>query len=565
MPATLVARDLTVSHGARTILEGVGLTVAPGDRIGVLGPNGAGKSTLLRVLAGLTEPDSGAVVLNPPAATVGYLPQEPERRPGETVLDRLGRRTGVAEASAALDAATAALASDGGDPGVRGVPDSHDHYSAALERWMALGGADFDARAGEVWAELGMPERLLAQETTTLSGGQAARASLASILLSRFDVILLDEPTNDLDFDGLERLETFVSARSEPLVVVSHDRAFLERTVTDIVELDEHTHRATRFAGGWLAYLEERATARRHAEEAYGGYRTTKRGLEDRLRRQRQWSDTGVRKLVRKPKDNDKAQRGFFVNRTEKQAAKVRASEKALDRLAVVDKPWEGWELRLEIAAAPRGGAVTARLTGAEVARPGARGVPGEPGFRLGPVDIEVGWGERVAILGPNGSGKSTLIAALLGRIPLAGGHQWLGPGTVVGEIDQARALLAGDHDSGLLGTFQRASGLKVAHEARTLLAKFGLGPDHVERPVESLSPGERTRAVLALLMARGVNCLVLDEPTNHLDLAAIEQLEVALESFEGTLLLVTHDRELLDNVSIDRVLVVEGGAVREG
>ena len=419
---------------------------------------------------------------------------------------------------------------------------------------MALGGADFDARAGEVWAELGMSEALLAQETTTLSGGQAARASLASILLSRFDVVLLDEPTNDLDFDGLARLEAFVGSRAEPLVVVSHDRTFLERTVTEIVELDEHTHRAARYAGGWLAYLEERATARRHAEEAFGEYRSTRRDLEDRVRRQRQWSDTGVRKLARKPKDNDKAQRGFFVNRTEKQAAKVRASEKALDRLAVVDKPWEGWELRLEIAAAPRGGAVTARLTGAEVTR---------GSFRLGPVDVEVGWGERVAILGANGAGKSTLLDALLGRTPLSAGTQWLGPGTVVGEIDQARALLGAD--PALLGAFQRASGLKVAHEARTLLAKFALTADHVQRPIESLSPGERTRAVLALLMARGVNCLVLDEPTNHLDLAAIEQLEVALESFEGTVLLVTHDRELLDNVRIDRILVVEGGTVREG
>ncbi|MGH9040122.1 MAG: ATP-binding cassette domain-containing protein, partial [Acidimicrobiia bacterium] len=194
---------------------------------------------------------------------------------------------------------------------------------------------------------------------------------------------------------------------------------------------------------------------------------------------------------------------------------------------------------------------------------PGVRGVPEGSGFRLGPVDVEVGWGERVAILGPNGAGKSTFIGALLGRIPLSAGRQWLGPGIVVGEIDQARALLAGDVT--LQDAFQRASGLKVAHEARTLLAKFGLGTDHVGRPVESLSPGERTRAVLALLMARGVNCLVLDEPTNHLDLAAIEQLEVALETFAGTVLLVTHDRELLDNVRLDRVLLVEGGSVRDG
>ena len=545
MPATLVARDVSVSHGARTVLDDVSVTAAPGDRIGVLGPNGSGKSTLLRVLAGLAVPDRGSVTLTPPTATVGYLPQEPDRCAGETVLELLGRRTGVTDASDALDVTTAGLADGTGDA---------DAYGAALDRWMSLGGADFNARAAEVWADLGMPSGLLDQDTTTLSGGQAARASLAAILLSRFDVVLLDEPTNDLDFDGLERLEGFIAARAEPLVVVSHDRAFLERTINEVIEIDEHTHRAARFAGGWLAYLEERATARRHAEEAYGEYVATRTDLELRVRRQRQWSDTGVRKLVKRPKDNDKLQRSFFVNRTEKQAAKVRASERALGRLDSVDKPWEGWDLRLEIAAAPRGGAVTARLTGAVVER---------GGFRLGPVDVEVGWGERVAILGPNGSGKSTLLAALLGRLPLAGGSQWLGPGTVVGEIDQARELLSGD--ATLLGAFQRASGLAVAREARSLLAKFGLSTDHVERSVGSLSPGERTRAVLALLMARGVNCLVLDEPTNHLDLAAIEQLEQALDSFAGTLLLVTHDRELLDNVRTDRILLVDRGAVREG
>ncbi len=549
MPATLLARDLSVSHGARTVLDGVGLTAAPGDRIGVVGPNGSGKSTLLRILAGLVPPDAGSVTLTPPSATIGYLPQEPDRLPGETLRQLLGRRTGVAEASDALDLATAMLAENGlarnGDA---------DAYGVALDRWMVLGGADFDARVGETWAELGMPEALLDQETTTLSGGQAARASLASILLSRFGVVLLDEPTNDLDFDGLERLEDFVVGRAEPLVVVSHDRAFLERTITEVLEIDEHTHRVSRFGGGWLGYLEERATARRHAEEAYGEFVATKGELQSRVRRQRQWSDTGVRKITKRPKDNDKAQRGFFVNRTEKQAAKVRASEKALDRLATVDKPWEGWELRLQIAAAPRGGAVTARLTGAVV----ERGT-----YRLGPVDVEVGWGERVAILGPNGSGKSTMLSALLGRLPLTAGRQWMGPGTVVGEIDQARALLSDDVP--LLEAFQSASGMALAREARSLLAKFGLTVEHVARPVGSLSPGERTRAVLALLMAKGVNCLVLDEPTNHLDLAAIEQLEAALDTFEGTLLLVTHDRELLDNVRTDRVLVVEDGRVREG
>ncbi len=533
MVATLVARELTVAFGERLVLDGVSLTVSPRSRVGVVAPNGTGKTTLLRALAGLRALDAGTVALSPPTATVGYLPQEPDARPGETVRLFLDRRTGVGAASAELDAATASLAA--GDEG------SDLRYTAALERWMALGGDDLDTRIGALWADLSLPAGLLDQEMRTLSGGQAARASMAGVILSEFDVFLLDEPTNDLDFHGLDRLERFLDTLAVGVVIVSHDRAFLERTITSVLELDEHDHTASLFDGGWQAYLGERATARRHAEESFEEYRAKRRELEDRVRTQRQWAVQGVNNL-KKRKDNDKAQRGFLTNRTEKQAAKVRISEKALDRLTPVDKPWEGWDLRFSVAAAARSGDVVARLAGAVV----ERGT-----FRLGPLDLEVDYGDRVAIVGPNGSGKSTLLGALLGRLPLAAGERWMGPGVIVGEIDQTRARLAGDEP--LLGAFSAESGMVVQAEARSLLAKFGLGAGHVHRPASSLTPGERTRATLAVLMARGVNCLVLDEPTNHLDLAAIEQLEEALERFDGTLLLVTHDRRLLEAVGIDR------------
>ena len=545
---SLVARGISLSFGPTVVLDDVDLTVGPGARVGVVAPNGTGKSTLLKVRAGLLTPDAGSVALAPPTATVGYLPQEPERRPGETGRAALARRTGVTAASAALDTATAELA--------EGVAGSDDRYAAALDRWLRLGGADLDARTATVAADLGLAAAALDQDTSTLSGGQAARISLASILLSQHDVLLLDEPTNDLDFEGLARLERFVASAPAAIVLVSHDRAFLARTITSVLELDEHSRTGTLYNGGWEAFLEEKATARRHAEEAFDEYRRTRQDLQDRVRRQRQWSVAGVRKETERPRDNDKAQRDFRINRTEKQAGKVKITEKALERLDAVDKPWEGWQLRLDIAAAPRSGDVVARLAGAVVAR---------GSFRLGPVDLDVRWGDRVAILGPNGSGKTTLLGALLGRLPLEAGSQYLGPGVVVGEIDQARARLVDDPPflesfgsattGSLLESFEAASGL-VRQQARSLLAKFGLSAEHVLRPVSSLSPGERTRAVLATLMAQGVNCLVLDEPTNHLDIAAIEQLEQALGTWEGTLLLVTHDRAFLD--AVDTTMTVD-------
>ena len=535
MPASLLARDVAVSFGARTVLDGVGVLVAPGSRIGVVGPNGAGKSTLLRVLAGELVPDAGSVALSPPTATVGYLPQETDRRADESLHGLLARRTGVDVAQAELDRTAEALAT-GGD----------DHaYADALDLYLSLGGPDFVARAAAVCHDLGLPAHLLDLGTDALSGGQLARASLAGILLSRYDVFLLDEPTNDLDFDGLDRLEAFLSRLPGGLVVVSHDRAFLERTVTSVLEIDEFSHGAVEYRGGWQAYLDARATARRHAEEAYDLYATTKSDLEDRARRQRQWAANASYQARKQATDNDKAQRGFKVNRTEKQAAKVRQTERAIERLDEVEEPREAWRLQLSIGAAPRSGDVVARLSGAVVER-GA--------FRLGPVDLEVGWAERLAIVGPNGSGKTTLLHALLGRLPLSSGTAYLGPGVVVGELDQARRAFRAERP--LLDVFREQTTLPPM-EARKLLAKFRLGAEQVHSVSARLSPGERTRAELALLMANQVNCLVLDEPTNHLDLPAIEQLEQALETYAGTLLLVSHDRRLLDAVSVTRTLTL--------
>ncbi|MDG4754420.1 ABC-F family ATP-binding cassette domain-containing protein [Micromonospora sp. WMMD718] len=544
MSATLIAKDLTAGHGDRLLFEDLDLVVAPGDVVGLVGVNGAGKSTLLRTLAGLAPREPGSVALSPPTATVGYLPQEPERRPGETVRGFLARRTGVTAAQAALDAATEALTA--------GSAGADDAYANALERWLGLGGADLDERAEQVAAELGLDVGL-DHPMTGLSGGQAARAGLASLLLSRYDVFLLDEPTNDLDLAGLDRLERFVTGLRAGTVLVSHDREFLTRTVNRIVELDLHQRQVKHYGGGYAAYLEERAVARRHAREEYEEYADTKADLEARARTQRAWMEKGVKNARRKATDNDKIGRKYRAESTEKQAAKAKQTARLIERLDVVEEPRKEWELRMEIAAAPRAGAVVASLRQAVVRR---------GGFTLGPVDLQIDWADRVAITGANGSGKSTLLAALLGRLPLDEGHAALGPGVVVGEVDQARGLFLGDQP--LLEAFGGAVPDLAPADVRTLLAKFGLRAEHVLRPAATLSPGERTRAALALLQGRGVNLLVLDEPTNHLDLAAIEQLESALASYPGTLLLVTHDRRMLDAVSVNRRLRVAGGRIAE-
>src|SRR5918997_3693896 len=380
MSATLVARGLAAGHGARVLFSGLDLVVAPGDVVGLVGVNGAGKSTLLRTLAGELPAGEGTIAVSPPSANLGYLPQEHERRPGETVLAALARRTGVAAAQTALDQATEHL-SEGRD-------GADDAYGDALERWLTLGGADFEERAAQVVADVA-PGVALDAPTTGLSGGQAARIGLASLLLSRYDVLLLDEPTNDLDLAGLDQLERFVAGARTGVVLVSHDREFLARTVSRVVELDLAQQLVRVVDGGYEAYLTEREVARRHAREEYEEYADTRSGLEARARMQRNWMAKGVRDAVKKQTDPDKFIKAHNRASAEKQAAKAKQTERLIERLEVVEEPRKEWELRMEIAAAPRAGAVVATLSGAVVRR-------GD--FTLGPVDLQVDWGDRLVI-----------------------------------------------------------------------------------------------------------------------------------------------------------------------
>ena len=507
------------SFGARTVLDRVDLTLGPRSRLGLVGPNGAGKSTLLRLAVGLDEPDEGTVERTPASLTIGYLPQEHDRRAGETLLGYLARRTGIAEAEAAVK---------------RHTEDwSPDAYAAALERFLALGGGDLETRARTVCAELGLPVSL-DQETATLSGGEAARAALAAVLLSRFDFLLLDEPTNDLDFDGLERLERFVDGFGGGLAVVSHDRVFLDRTVTRIAEIDPWTGTVREVAGGWSDFAAARERARAKQYAAFADAQERRREVEALLHARRNQARAGGGFLAKATGGSDR--RG-----TKALSGKVRQAERALERVEGVEKPYEPWQLHLSLAAAQRPGDRVASLAGAV----GVRG-----SFRLGPIDLDLAPGERVAVTGRNGSGKSTLLALLLGELALESGRRSVGRSTVLGVLDQRRE--AYDGDVSLLGVFTARTGL-LQGDARTLLAKFNLAADHVERPCGTLSPGERTRAHLAELMARGVNLLVLDEPTNHLDLEAIEELETALAAYDGTLVVVSHDRRFLEAVAPTR------------
>jgi ATPase subunit of ABC transporter with duplicated ATPase domains len=538
----LTAANVGVSFGSLVVLDDVSITIGPADCIGIIAPNGVGKSTLLKVLAGDIDPDTGRVTRAPATTSVLRLAQEPDIRAGESLAEHLARRTQVAAAQADLDASLLAL-----ERGDRGADDAYDR---ALQRWLALGGADLPERIAQVTAQLGLGDTLLARNVAELSGGQKARLGLAAVLLAQPDVLLLDEPTNDLDDAGLALLEARLRLAKAGTAMVSHDRALLAAVATQILELDEFTRGGSLCSGGYDAYVAERELARRRAVDSYAAYESERDRLAETARQQRQWARSGAQRAAnpRYQPDPDKNIKAFKIAGAQHTGGAAAKIDRAITRLGkdAPEEVREPWRLRLEIAEAKRAGDIALALTGAVISR-------GD--VTLGPVNLTVGPADRIRITGPNGSGKTTLVDALLGRAPLAAGQQYAGPSVVIGELDQTRRLFATDEP--VVDVIRSAAGL-TAEDARTLLAKFRLQGDSALRPASTLSPGERTRAGLALLQARGVNVLVLDEPTNHLDIEAIEQLEQALTAYSCALILVTHDRRLASAISVTETIDVQ-------
>lgn len=536
-PSSIVASDVCVDLGGVRVLDQIDLAVHPHSRIGIVGRNGSGKTTLLEVLAGSRRPDAGVVKVTPANTSIALVRQNRDRT-SERVLDMLRRRAGVSEAQRRFDAAIVAMSAD--------RPDAAAEYELALEAWLGLDAASFDAAVTSVLATLGLDAIVADQTTASLSGGQAALVEIASVTMMNSQIVLLDEPTNDLDQRGLALLDDWVSRHVGGLVVVSHDRAFLERTVTSIFELDPKTRSGRSFEGGWNAYVECRDTMRREQSGLHAAHLAEKRRLAERAQQRREWADRGKQRARKRPADGDKHRRRAAFDQTEKLDRRAATELRRLDRLPAVEKPWEEWRLEFTIAAAKRSGTIVAEFDAATLRR-GA--------FTIGPIDLSVRAGERIAVIGPNGSGKSTVIDGLVSRIDPERGTVRIGPSVVIGELDQWRRTFAVDGEP-ILDWFSEQTRLFGA-EARALLAKFGVDQHMIKRSAHDLSPGERSRVQLAEFQARGVNLLVLDEPTNHLDIEAIEQVESALRTYDGALVVVSHDERFLGALDVDRVVDV--------
>jgi ATP-binding cassette subfamily F protein 3 len=517
--------------GGRDLFEGVWWTIHPGERIGLVGPNGSGKTTLLRVIAGHQEPDAGRVRRRRDLR-VAYLPQEVEAEigGGTTVLEAaLAGADAVRELGEEIDRLAAEMERVAGDPGAR---EELERLAArygerrALFEWF--GGDELEARARIVLGGLGFAPQGFDQPVSQLSGGWRMRVLMARLLLSGADLLLLDEPTNHLDLEALGWLEGHLAGSPAAVVVVSHDRVFLDRVVGKIADLIHTRLRVT--SGGYSDWVSARQQEREQVE---------------RRDRQLAREEDHLRRFVER--FGYKATKAAQANERKKMLEKVRAERERLSA-----DPAK--RVRFSWPAAPSSPDLQVRFEG-------VRKAFGENVVFEG-LDLDLRRGDRWAVLGPNGAGKTTLLRLLSGELLPDRGERRFASGVVVGRFAQHQ-LEELDGDNPVFDEAAAAAPARKPEEVRSALGAMGLGDRHVERPVSTLSGGERARLALARLLLRPASLLLLDEPTNHLDLPLREALEEALSAWEGTLVVVSHDRAFLERVT-DKALVVTQGSVRE-
>lgn len=522
----ITLEDIGMHYGAKEIFAGLRAQISRGDRIGLIGPNGAGKSTLLRIIAGQEEPTAGRI-LRARDLRVAYLPQLTDWQVDQTLYDAM------LEAFAELRAVQMRLRQieeQLGRPDRRA--DLLEEYGALQARFESAGGFTFEARIGAVLLGLGFSREDFGRPVSQLSGGQRTRALLARYLLEQPDLLLLDEPTNHLDLAGVEWLESHLQQWRGSFIIVAHDRRLLDQLVTRMWELS--FGRLETYDGNYSRYIVQRA---------------------ERLARQ-QAEFQAQQELI--------ARTEAFVQRYKagQRAREARGRLRRLERLERVDAPAELRRFHLPLHTELRSGDIVLQLRDLRV---GFAGPPQAELLRC--PDVVVQRGEKVAILGPNGAGKTTLVRTIVGEHPPLAGTVRIGANVRIGYLAQAHAGL--NPERTLLEELLSTADITI-QRARDLLGQMLFSGEEVYKRIGQLSGGERSRVALAKLMLAGANLLVLDEPTNHLDLDAQEQLEKALVHFPGTLLLVTHDRALVDHLATqvwviqDNILQVFRGTYSE-
>jgi len=502
----ILLKNVNKSFGGKIVLKEINLVIPKKGHVALVGKNGSGKSTLLRIVAGLLEPDDGKVE-NLQGLKISYFPQEiPENDQDQT-----------------------------------GEEFFNSYLSVSVNKIYG--------EMGLLFKKLQFSPEKLKQKIKVLSGGEKSKILLMLILKSSADIFLLDEPTNNLDLRGLVVLEEFIDSSQKGFFIVSHDRKVLDRFVESVVEMNDKTNTVEIYRNcSYSEYLRECKMKEERELEAYNRYEKERKRLEKTILLKKQEAKK-MQKGSKKPRDKDKFVVGFKKDRSKKIASQALTIEKRLKRTEEINRPYQPLPLNLGFDLTERSGNIVFRLEKAKV---------NYSNFSVGPVDLEIHYGDRVVILGPNGEGKTTLLKLLMREIKPSSGFNYIGSRVNIGYLSQEIRF---DNQEKILGWFLKNTQIDETN-VRRILARFGFLQEEVYSKIGRVSPGQRSRLILASLMARKINCLILDEPSNHLDLEVLDRLEGALKMFPGTIVMVSHDRYLIDQIGITKTYLIEKGKI---
>jgi len=535
----LKVTKLYKTYGANTVLHDISFSLGRGQKVALVGSNGSGKSTLLKLIAGAEELDGGEIV-TPKHSCIGYLPQDTSVTEDIPIRQYLRAVSGVEHLESRMEELSTQLE----------VPELAMEYGDLQDAFIKLDGYSFEHRMEIVLEGFGLGDVGLDRHCSQLSSGQKSKVTLAGILLKGVDLLLLDEPTNNLDLPALVWLEDYLRKSKATVIVVSHDRRFLDRTVRKVFEINSHDHSLTISGGTYSDYLAMKSKRFARQKEEYRLQQEEIGRLSDRAGRLRSSAESGS---SWQGSDNDKFLRGFKQNRAGRSSRIAKTIERRIDRMDKVERPVEKDLLKISLAPESISSSCDIRATDLVAGY--------SDGFTVGPVSMDVTFGTRVGIMGLNGSGKSTLLKTLSGVLKPISGSVEIGRGVRMGNMMQEHESLS--RQETVLECVMRRSGLET-QATFALLVKYGMAESQIRQPIANLSPGGRARLLLAIFSAASVNTLLLDEPTNHLDLEAQEALEEALETYEGTILLVSHDRYFLEEADLDVVYILSEGVLRK-
>ena len=538
-------------YDGKDILKDINFSLNKEDKVGLIGSNGVGKSTLFKIISGQENPDSGTVKFDGNKLFIGYLPQEFKiEDENQTVLSYVKNYTGLGPIELRLNDLQKTMELD--ESNYKAV----EEFCELQNKYIDADGYNLEYKLDQILNGLNLKINAKTTNIFELSGGQKNKILLAGVLLKGSDLVLLDEPTNNLDLNSIIWLENYLSSIKIPLLIISHDRKFLDKITNKTMEIDFFDRTIKEFPGNYTQYKNFKDNEFKSLSKKYLEQKEEIKTLKATVQAQKHWADIGSKQDV---KDNDKFTRGYERNRSGNLNNKAKKIEKQIKRIELVEVPENLEKLRLRIKKGTVKGSNRISLNQLVCGY--------EKEFRTNPLTLTLDYGKKIAFVGKNGSGKSTILKTIVGDQKPLDGSFTIGTALKIGYIPQDTKENENLTVIDFILSKLRETNEEVDLDTSllyTLLHQFNFSYEDRNKKMSELSPGQRTRLLLLIFSLKEINTLILDEPTNHLDIEALESLEEALEYFDGTVLFVSHDRTFIEKINPDKIIEVEDGCIRE-